>query len=282
MLFSVRASDGETIECVSHGTSERGPVLLIAPAMGVRAGFYSGFADHLAALGYQCIRFDLRGNGGHSVRRENGADWGYDLMVQRDFHALVEAVTARYPQRPRVLVGHSLGGQLGCLLAAAYPADLDGIILIGSCMVDWRGWGKLGGVKRWLQYIQIGIVTRLLGYFPGQKLGFAGNEPAGQMRDWVHSALTGRYAPQPSSIDYEAALQQVRLPILALTFASDSYAPLAACRRLLRKMPAAQVTQLDFSDHQMGKTALGHFNWAKHPDGVLPTLTQWLDKYFIS
>jgi len=280
MEIRVQCGDGASVACGVHGDGNTGPVILVAPAMGVRASFYREFAERLAGLGCTVVRFDLRGNGDHSVRRVEGHDWGYQTMVSADFDAVAAQVRDQFPGRPCLLLGHSLGGQLGCLLAAARPQRLDGIVLIGSCMVDWRGWGRIGGIKRLLQYWQIGLLTRLVGYFPGERLGFAGNEPAGQMRDWVHSALTGRYEPVDAALDYEQALARLSMPVLAITFASDTYAPYAACQRLLKKMPGARVEHHDFTDQQMGESPIGHFRWAKNPDGLLPTLSQWLDKTF--
>lgn len=279
MTVTIDTTDRHSVECRIEGRANTGPVLLVVPAMGVRASFYLPLAQALASLGTTVMCADLRGNGGHSVRRRDGHDWGYEEMIGADLYAQVSWLRDAFPGRPVLLLGHSLGGQLGCLYAARHPGQLDGLILTGSGMVDWRGWGR-ARFKRWLQYVLIGALTRALGYFPGERMGFAGNEPPGQMRDWVHSALTGRYRPTGASIDYEAALQAVRLPLLAITFHSDDYAPKGAAQRLLAKMPAADIEHLDLADHQVGLHPAGHFRWAREPDRVLPYYRQWLQRHF--
>lgn len=284
----VETADGEFIECALEGEENTGVVVAIAPAMGVRAGFYKAVLASLAARGMTAVTFDLRGNGGHSARRTNGCDWGYEEMIVNDFDAVVEAVRRRFVGRSVVLLGHSLGGQLACLYAGRFPGRVDGLILVASCMVDWRGWKGMSGVRRLFQYFNVAMITSLLGYFPGEKLGFAGNEPRGQMRDWVASALTGKYRLRGAGVDYEAALATVSLPVFALTFAADPYAPASACEKLLRKMPNAKVTREDIGERGAKVSVASHFNWAKLQNVgestveplVVPLVQRWLAESF--
>lgn len=178
MTVIIETTDRYSVEChIEGGTDEggakagAGPVVLVIPAMGVRASFYAPLAQALAGLDMAVACADPRGNGGHSVRRLDGHDWGYEEMIGADLHALVSWVRSVFPARPVLLLGHSLGGQLGCLYAARYPGHLDGLILTGSGMGDWRGWGR-ARFKRWAQYVLIGALTRMLGYFPGEHLPF--------------------------------------------------------------------------------------------------------------
>jgi predicted alpha/beta hydrolase len=284
----VETADGEFIECVVAGEDNVGVVVAIAPAMGVRAGFYTAVATALAAQGATAVTFDLRGNGGHSVRRTDGRDWGYEEMVVNDFDAVVVRLRQRFAGRRIIVLGHSLGGQLACLYAARFPGQLDGLILVASCMVDWRGWRGLRGFQRLLQYFNIAMITSLLGYFPGERLGFAGNEPRGQMRDWVASAFTGKYRPRGAAVDYEAALATVSIPVFALTFAADPYAPASACEKLLAKMPNAEVRHEDVGERGVRTSVAAHFNWAKTQGVgdlmteplVMPLVQRWLAESF--
>lgn len=284
----IETADGEFIECAVEGEGNAGVVVAIAPAMGVRAGFYRAVAASLAAHGLTAISFDLRGNGGHSVRRMNGRDWGYEEMVVNDFDAVIMALRQRFLGRKIVVLGHSLGGQLASLYAGRFPGRLDGLILVASCMVDWRGWNGVSKFQRLFQYFNIAMITSLLGYFPGERLGFAGNEPRGQMRDWVASAITGKYRPRGATIDYESALATVSIPVYALTFAADPYAPASACKKLLMKMPNAQVCHEDIGGLRARASVAAHFNWAKErPVGesmeepmVVPLVQRWLTESF--
>ena len=54
-----------------------------------------------------------------------------------------------------------------------------------------------------------GIIARLLGWFPGEKIGFGGNQPKNVMIDWSRNARTGVYQLINQRIDYEAASKNV-------------------------------------------------------------------------
>jgi predicted alpha/beta hydrolase len=114
-----------------------------------------------------------------------------------------------------------------------------------------------------------------LGYFPGKRVGFGGTEARTVMRDWAQVARSGRYRPRGSALNYETALAQLRLPVLAISFEHDNFAPARAMKNLLSKMPAAAAEHRQLLARDTGKT-LDHFNWVKHPEAVVPQIADWL------
>ena len=94
--------------------------LLWVPALGVAARHYLPFADALAARGIAVFLHEWRGNGSSSLRASRACDWGYRELLE-DIAASDAVATATAPQLPRVLGGHSLGGQLAGLHLALHP-----------------------------------------------------------------------------------------------------------------------------------------------------------------
>ena len=120
------------------------------PAMGVRAAFYEPLALNLGENGINAVTADLRGLGASSVRVGRGTDFGYHDMLALDWPAVVDAVRSRFPRSRIFLLGHSLGGQLNALYASVHPQTVDGLILVASCSVFYRGWPFPGNYGIWL------------------------------------------------------------------------------------------------------------------------------------
>ena len=272
----IESSDGATVEArVFRGASE-GPVLLVSPAMGVPATYYDPLASALAARGRDVLVTDLRGTGTSSVRPGRDSDFGYVEMVTLDYPALVAAARARFPHRRLVLVGHSLGGQLGALHLAHHPHAFDALALVASCSIDYRGWPFPDSLRILASTQAAGLVARTLGHFPGHRLGFGGKQPKQMIVDWSAQGRTGRYEPKNAPIDFEAGLAHVRVPVLAVSIAGDSLAPPGAVDRLVRKMPRASLTRLHVEpEWKVARPNDAHFKWAREP----AQLTRILDDF---
>ena len=277
-VLQVSVPDGTHLEVSVFPSSEapEAPVVVILPAMGVRASYYAPLAESLVRNGLQAITADLRGNGKSSVRAGRAHDFGYYEMVEWDYPAVMEQVRSRFPASQIHLLGHSLGGQLACLYCATAPQPPDSLILIATCSVYRKGWSFPMSVGLPL-FQQIGVLlARALGHFPGYRLGFGGRDARRLMRDWARQGLTGRYEVPESAHDFETRLDQFEGRVLAITIEDDTYSPPRATRHLLGKMARADVTHLHFQPEELGRPQVGHFSWVKHPDPLVPHVTDWL------
>ena len=273
-ILRVRSSDGaETDATVYAAAYAQAPVVLIWSAMGVSARFYQPLAEKIAGSGLNAVTVDLRGIGSSSLRARRGTDFGYATLVEKDWPAAVAAVRARFPQSPLWLLGHSLGGQLSALYLAQNPGTANGLLLVASGSVYYKGWN---GTTRWgtLFFTQFaaGLAT-LLGYFPGKRVGFGGTEAKTVMRDWARVARNGRYQPTGTGFDYEAALSRMSLPVFGITLTRDNFASRQAMHNLLAKMPAAKTEHRHLRAEDTGGIGLDHFNWVKNADAIVPLLS---------
>lgn len=96
---------------------------------------YTALADYLTGEG-----FVFAGNDhlGHGKSVSDPADFGffashegYKLVVD-DLHTMNEELHKRYPDKPVILLGHSMGSFLSRLYAVKYPTTIDGIIIHGT------------------------------------------------------------------------------------------------------------------------------------------------------
>ena len=112
-----------------------------------------------------------------------------------------------------------------------------------------------------------GVLSEVVGYFPGKRVGFGGTEAKTLMQDWARLGRTGRFTLRGGA-DYEAALSHVQIPVLGLSFEHDGFAPHRAQKLLLNKLKSANVTHLALSAADVGQR-LDHYNWIKKSDAVV-------------
>jgi predicted alpha/beta hydrolase len=263
---------------VFHADDPAAPVVIVLPAMGVRAKYYKPFALALRRTGLHAVFSDLRGIGTSSVRASRGCDFGYAEILGLDLPALTAKVEECFPHNRRLLLGHSLGGQLWTLFLSSQPGAGEGLITIAACNVHYRGWSW---PMRW-RVLGMALALRslgaVLGYVPADKLGFAGTEARTVVLDWSNNCLTGRYDIAHSKQDYEQSLTQMSKPVLAISFELDRLAPRKSIENLLSKLRSAQVTRRHFVADYPGLEKASHFNWVKRPEVVAQTVRTWLDE----
>lgn len=248
-------------------------VIIIMPALGVKAQYYEPLALALKEAGYIAVTVDLRGNGKSSIRPTKKRNFGYHEMLSFDWPVILEKVNKHFPNNKIYLLGHSLGGQLNVLYASQHQQLISGLILVASCSVHYKGWkfpvnfGILAGTQL------ARLLVKLLGYFPGKKVGFAGTEAKNVILDWSYNARTGRYDVLNSSINFENDIKKIDLPVFAVSFEADKLAPQKAVRKLTSKMENAFINHLHFENND-----LDHFNWVKNNNVVITAINDWFDQ----
>jgi alpha-beta hydrolase superfamily lysophospholipase len=110
-----------------HPKEDQGrPLLLLAHGWGANYGVLLELAEPLLRAGYPVLLFDVRGHGtNEEVPYVTVRHFRDDVMAAARWAA------DRLPDRPRVLVGHSLGGAAS-VLAAALGAPVHGVVTIAA------------------------------------------------------------------------------------------------------------------------------------------------------
>lgn len=266
--ISVNAEKTTEISYV-YSECPRKSAILILPALGVPARAYRKLLLGLAQAGYHAAVFDLSGQGSSSVVARKGVNCGYQELLIADIPAAIKEVHILFGQRI-ILLGHSLGGQLGSLYASTNDPRIVGLILCASGSVFFRSWKGFEQIRVFVGTQIARLYARLAGYFPGDKFGFGGRTFQQLIEDWGHQALTGKYKIANSSIDYEKGLAFIQIPILILHLKIDFYAPPQAVLHLRNKFKAAAVTQYCLDD-----VDLNHFSWLKQPAFFIKNIVDW-------
>lgn len=272
----VRAGDGASANLALVLPDDAVAGIYWIPAMGVGARHYAAFADALAARGIATALHELRGTGSSGERASRRNDWGYRELLELDIPAGLASACEHRPSLPWNVGGHSLGAQLAALYAARHPSDVAGIAIVASGSPYWRMFQRWQRPLVRFVFAYFRALSTMVGYFPGRRVGFAGNEARSVVRDWAASGVTGRYLPRGIEFDYEQALARVDMPVLGVRMEHDRYVSRAALAYLLDKMPRARRESVELRPERFTGGTATHFSWMKEPGAVADEIARWL------
>jgi predicted alpha/beta hydrolase len=278
--FTLQTQDGQPLAAYRHdpASAPRAQVV-IAAGMAIPQGFYAAFAAFLAGLGYRVWTFDYRGMGESRRGPLRRCKADISTWVAQDFEAVVRHATAHDAGLPLFLLGHSLGGQTAPLLPSLQKAAGLINIAVGSGATR-HNQPRIRRSAPLLWHVVAPLLCKLLGYFPGKRLGIIGDIPRGAMLQWRRWCLTPDYllSGEPGA---RAAYASARFPVLGLTFSDDELLLESGSRMLHDAYTGAQVDYRVLSPQSFNQDRIGHFGFFKsHQEKVLwPLVGDWLDQH---
>ncbi|MCD8504537.1 MAG: alpha/beta fold hydrolase [Burkholderiaceae bacterium] len=288
------APDGYLLagHCWMHARAQA-PVVIINPATSVVSRYYARFAAYLNLHGYHVMTYDYRGIGGsrHGSLRDLRAgwlDWG-----ELDFEAALLEAKRRFPDSQVHAVGHSVGG----VLIGLAPSNhlISRVFTMGAQHAYWPDYL---GSQRWAMRLRWHVVmpalTKLFGYFPGKRLGWLEDTPAGVVQDWVapapdfvdtylvsseHRGFRGsRQLTLAQCDDLRRRFAQMTAPTLAFSITDDPYGTVPAIERLLANFSGSQTSHLRLAPDDIGVNQIGHFGFfhGRFEQTLWPIALHWL------
>lgn len=125
--LTIRSGDHElSAWLLRPAGAPRQPLVLLAHGWGANYALLLQLAEPLVQDGYEVLLFDIRGHGDNEP-----VPFVTVRHFRDDVMAVVGYARGRHPDRPFILMGHSLGGA-AAVLAAAEGAEVDGLVLIAS------------------------------------------------------------------------------------------------------------------------------------------------------
>lgn len=199
-------------------------LVLIHPATAVPERLYAGFARYLTERGFAALTYNYRG-----IDASRPARMARLRTRMRDWVDLdVEAATAwgrqAFADLPLLAVGHSVGGHAIGLSAGS--RHLRAAVMVASHA------GSTRLIAQAAERLKVRLILRvlgplmsaLLGYVPGKRLGLGEDLPAGVFREWSSWTTLPRYFFDDPTLGAAERFARQRLPILALGFDDDPWA----------------------------------------------------------
>ncbi|MFC4172534.1 serine aminopeptidase domain-containing protein [Microvirga sp. GCM10011540] len=257
--------------------SSQGTVI-VNPATAVLARYYHYYAGFLAQNGFDALTYDYRGIGLSRPQRLRGCGFRWSDWGELDFDAAVRFAKTHDPDGCLLVVGHSFGGFLPGLAESAVLVDR--MLTVGAQYAWWRDYAPHKRVPLFVRWhVFMPVVTALCGYFPGRRLGWLEDMPAGVANEWSFRRARMELNHPPDRRD--ALLRRfaaVTAPILAVTLSDDEYAPPVAVKRGLSYYKSAERAFVHLDPADLGHSAIGHFGLfhSRHTDGFWKQSLAWL------
>lgn len=234
--------------------------------MAVPSGYYRPLVDAFAAQGWAARTVPTTGFERGAPTASWQHDWSYASEAGRITDMIAEA-RAEEADRPVILLGHSLGGQLGALVQSGdEPADA--LVTVGAGIPHFRV-HPYGGLPVLAMGLLVPLVTRAVGHVPPPLFGAPGARTL--MREWAGFIRSGR---PPFEVD-----GPLRTPALLVTLEGDRLAP-------ERSIDAYAGLFLDpglttrWTFRRVAAPAGGttdHVAWVRRPEVVVEHTVDWWD-----
>lgn len=253
--------------------------VILNPATGVLARYYHRYARFLAAHGFDVLTYDYRGIGASRPADLRGCGYRWVDWGLLDFEAALAFMRARGGAGPLSVVGHSYGGVIPGLARSA-AAQVDRLLTVGA---QYAWWGDYARGRRaalfgkW--HVLMPLLTAVFGYFPGKRLGWLEDLPAGVAHAWSFGGprFESRWR-RGEERELRARIAALRAPILAVAVSDDELGTLRAIDRTLGYYKAACRTTILLRPSDFGRPAIGHFNLFhdSHAAGFWQDTLSWL------
>ncbi|TAL90048.1 MAG: alpha/beta hydrolase [Rhodanobacter sp.] len=239
------------------------PCLLFAHGFGQTRGAWNGAASALASAGCRCVTFDARGHG--------ESDWVLhgDYRIDQFADDMLR-LAATQPQPP-ILVGASMGGLLGMVIAGeTRPVPFCALVL-----VDITPRWETAGVERILGFMQAHpdgfagyaeAAEQIAAYLPQRRERKSEQQLRPLLREgsdgrlrwhWDPALLAGgvvgeseRYQPR-----LLAAAAKIEIPVLLLSGARSDVVSRATVEEFLHLVPQTQHVELPQATHMLAGDA---------------------------
>ncbi|WP_203257927.1 alpha/beta hydrolase family protein [Hyunsoonleella ulvae] len=256
-------------------------ILIIASATGVKQEYYQKFAQFIANNGISVLTFDYTGIG-RSLKKpikkyiNNAADWGIC-----DLESIIQYTITKYPKSKKIVLGHSIGGQLIGLSKASM--QLDKIVLVAAQSGYWKYWSGIGRIKMWCSWhLLFPIFLNTFGYLKSKKISGMENLPKHVAKQWSTWGKNKDYILSDTSI-HQKYYDSISAEVTAFSIEDDKFAPLSAVKWMTSQYKNAKKKSIHLKPIDFKVNTIGHFGifkekfkdtiWVKILDEIKPSIS---------
>ncbi len=258
-LLAIPAKDGYKLSAVLRKPIE--PIkgfVQIHCGTGIPQRLYANFAKFLSKNGFITLTFDYRGIGKSRPKFLKGfeayiRDWG-----QKDMAGIFNWVLKNYPEEKKIVIAHSMGGQMIGLMENNYK--IDQLFLIASSTGYWKDMSR---PFKWILppfwFIWIPLSIGISGYANAKKIGQGEDLPKGVAEEWKKWCIHPHYFETEFNKTLKPLyFDQIKIPIKSIQIADDPIANDITCNKLLTYYRNAPKTVEKIEPKDLGVKKIGH------------------------
>jgi len=286
--FAAVAPDGYAVRGFTWRHADRSeqprPAVVINPATSVACRYYFRFAKFLWEAGFDVVTYDYRGIGVSRPSELAGFDACWIDWGRLDFEAILLYTARTFPGQPIHIVAHSVGGFLVGM--AESNRLIQKVFTVGAQFAYWRDYAAKARLRMFAKWhMAMPLITMMYGYFPGKRLGWLEDTPAGVVRDWACSrkrfehtwrGMAALRYPDPNALVRQ--FEAITAPILAVSLTDDEFGTVPAIERLLSYFSESAKCHLRISPDAVGEAKIGHFGFfdSRYQNTLWDLPLEWL------
>lgn len=279
--LTITCADGFALSARAYRpepSRDLGRTAIITAATGAKASYYWRYAMFLASHGFSSVVADYRGvgrsvpDGGLRGMSTRWHEWG-----TLDVDAVIGWALDDGPDRTVVAVGHSFGGLAVCL--APHARAVSRLLMVGAQHAHWPDYARRARPQMvWRWHLVMPVISTLLGFFPGRRLGWMEDVPRGVALDWARGRSNFARTIGRDGDAIMARLTQLDFDILAVAATDDPFATSTATDRLLGYLPHARSQRCSIAPDTVGSGEIGHLGLfhERFRDTLWPQSVAWL------
>lgn len=258
MEFTLISGENPIVVTAFAPQKQNGTAIIMSCATGAKQSYFKPFATYLAEHGFLVFTYDYSGIGRskpNSLKRYNtsASAWG-----KLDLTTVIDHVTQNYEYNKLLLIGQSIGGQIPGMSPSIIKVD--GLINVVSQSGYWNLWPFPLNIGLLFNWYLLKVMTSILGYFPGKKMGIMEDLPKGVALEWATWGLSKDYLFDHVK-EANEAYARLKLPLLAYSFSDDTTAPKNTVIALNKKYADCRIQHKHYTPAELQLRSIGHFGF---------------------
>jgi predicted alpha/beta hydrolase len=257
--IQVKAKDGFNISAIiRHPTAAPKGVIQVNCGTGIPQKVYANLASFLTENGYITVTYDYRGIGLSKPKSLNGfvatiKDWGVIDMT-----SVFDWILNEYPSEQKIVIGHSMGGQLVGLMEN--NQKIDQLFLIASSTGYWK---DMSSPYKWLMpplwFLFIPITIAIYGFANAKKIRQGEGLPKGVALQWRKWCISPNYFETDFATSKTPLFfDKIRIPLKSIQITDDPIANNITANKLLCYYKNAKINIDKVSPKELNVDKIGH------------------------